>query len=78
MTAPTITYHTPFLMSGGEKPNLTEGKTYSVFCAYSFGTTTTILVIDDKNEHHGFDTTDDWFSEHFTLIGDLEEVWERT
>lgn len=75
--SPTVTYVKPFLMDSGEKPDFKLGEKYEICCAFDDDGNTIISVLNSKGHIHIFDITEDWFSESFIILGDIQIVWEE-
>ena len=75
--SPTVTYVKPFLMDSGEKPDFELGIVYEITSAFDDDGNTIISVLNSKGNVHIFDITEDWFSESFTILGDIQVVWEE-
>lgn len=75
---PRLKYKKSFLMNNGTKPDLTVGEAYEVVCAfYEKEDELCISIIDDIEDVHNFLTSEDWFYEHFDIIGDISTVLEE-
>lgn len=74
---PFLSYNRAFLMDDGTKPDLTVNKQYPLDCSFMSDGVLNVSVINDKNKVHTFDTGDDWFSEHFSIHGDVDLVMEE-
>lgn len=80
---PHLIYHKAFKMEDGTDPDLTEGKEYELNCVYStqsYDNGEYILafqILDDDSMVHTFFSDEEWFSEHFTVVGDIESVKEE-
>ena len=79
MSQPILKYKLAFLLDDGSKPSLTEGKDYEIFSAFldPAEDVTIISVLDDAEFVFQFDITEEWFSESFDIVGDLDLVWEE-
>lgn len=78
---PYLKYFKAFKMDDGTKPALTVGKDYELNCAFMSDETTglelVVSIIDDRSMVHTFWTEEEWFSEHFTIVGDVDLVMEQ-
>ena len=74
---PYVQYVATATMQDGEEVAFTIDKNYEINCAFSLDGATHISVINNKNEVHHFDITEEWFSQSFVVCGDLENIWEE-
>ena len=74
---PHLIYHTAFVMDDGSKPDLTVGKEYELNCVFKYQDESLMFqILDDNNMVHSF-PEEEWFSEHFTVVGDIGSVLEE-
>lgn len=74
---PQVRIIKPFLMDDGTEPALKVDKMYEVNCHFQYTDgTKAISVLNEDHEVHHWEL-DEWFNEHFQVIGDLDEVWEE-
>lgn len=74
---PFLRYNKTFLMDDGCEPSLTVGGKYPLDCSFMDGDSLIVSVINDDSNVHTFDTTEEWFSEHFDVVGDVDYVMEQ-
>lgn len=78
---PYLKYIKTFKMQDGTSPDFTLGKNYNIDCAFMSDETTgyelVVTAINDKDMVHVFHTEEEWFSESFTLVGDVDLVMEQ-
>lgn len=74
---PYLKFIKAFKMEDGENPNLTVGRDYPIDCAFMDEEVLVVSILDDISMVHIFDTEEEWFSESFTLVGDVDLVMEQ-
>ncbi len=75
---PHLFYHKAFKLDDGSDPDLTVGKEYELNCVFKddYGVLQ-YQILDDSSMVHGFHDDEEWFSEHFTVVGNIESVMEE-
>lgn len=74
---PHLIYHTAFKMDDGTDPDLTVGKEYELNCVFKDGKVLAYQILDDDSMVHTFHDDEEWFSQHFTVVGDIDSVMEE-
>lgn len=74
---PHLIYHKAFKMDDGSAPDLTVGKEYELNCVLITDEVMQYQILDDRCMVHGFFSDEEWFSEHFTIVGDIDSVTEE-
>ncbi len=75
---PHLIYNEAFKMDDGSKPDLTVGKEYELNCVFEDEDgVKQYQIVDDCGMVHGFHDDEDWFSEHFTVVGSIDSVMEE-
>ncbi len=74
---PHLIYHTAFKMVDGTSPDLTVGKEYELNCVFLDNGVRAYQILDDGHMVHTFHGDEGWFSEHFTVVGDIDSVTEE-